>query len=337
MEFYPAYAASDKEGYVEAFKRDGFVVIDNVLTGAECEASCGEIWDYLEHNGRVKRDDATTWGNDAWPREVCRNGGFVGRFPYWKRMKKLDPTFLNKQPQSWRNRQNKVIYEVFSTLLEAEQLWVSIDRYGVMRPGKVAHELLQGVDDEANLNWTTKHDWLHWDLSPFHFGTSAAGFLPNDILQPNKVHEHYGGVRVQGLIALCTCPVESGGFHCVPGFTGDRFFNWAKAHEGSYGALPQVATRNFIEVPEDDDMRREITKIPMKAGSLLIWNSQLPHGNFPNDGFNFRMVQYVKMIPTADTEFRPAMQLSKFDRAEWFPSDFTPTPLGNKLFGLDKW
>ncbi|RHY34104.1 hypothetical protein DYB32_001142 [Aphanomyces invadans] len=206
MEFYPAYAASDKEGYVEAFKRDGFVVIDNVLTGAECEASCGEIWDYLEHNGRVNRDDATTWGNDAWPREVCRNGGFVGRFPYWKRMKKLDPTFLNKQPQSWRNRQNKVIYEVFSTLLEAEQLWVSID------------------------------------------------------------------------------------------------------------------------------------------------------SNFPNDGFNFRMVQYVKMIPTADTEFRPAMQLSKFDRAEWcafspsslstlsntiamarFPSDFTPTPLGNKLFGLDKW
>lgn len=27
--------------------------------------------------------------------------------------------------------------------------------------------------------WKTKANWLHWDLSPFHYGTSAAGYLLN--------------------------------------------------------------------------------------------------------------------------------------------------------------
>ncbi|RHY32884.1 hypothetical protein DYB25_001822 [Aphanomyces astaci] len=296
--YFRSYAASDIEGYVAAFRRDGFVVIDDVLTSDECIASCAEIWDYLERDGKVHRDDAASWGNDSWPREVCRNGGFVGRFPFWKRMKKLEPTFLNKQPQSWRNRQNEVVYTAFANILEADQLWVSIDRYGVMRPGKVAHELLESAveatEPNKNLDWTTKDEWLHWDLSPFHFGTSAAGFLPNEEL--GHVREQYGGVRVQGLIALRDCP----------------------DHEHSYGSLPEVAARNFIEVPQDDPMRREITRVPMKAGSLLIWNSQLPHGNFPNNGVDFRMVQYVKMIPTKDKEFLPAMKLSTFDRTAWY-------------------
>lgn len=39
-----------------------------------------------------------------------------------------------------------------------------------------------------------------------------------------------------------------------------------------------IRKRNFIEVPEDDEMRKDILKVPMRAGSLLIWNSQLPHG-----------------------------------------------------------
>ena len=58
----------------------------------------------------------------------------MGRFPYWKRIQKLDPTHINQQEQAWRNRENKQIYSVFANLLDTHKLWVSVDRYGVMRP-----------------------------------------------------------------------------------------------------------------------------------------------------------------------------------------------------------
>ncbi|KAH9158296.1 hypothetical protein LEN26_003064, partial [Aphanomyces euteiches] len=108
-------------------------------------------------------------------------------------------------------------------------------------------------------------------------------------------------------------------------------------HRDTYGTLPEIASRNFIEVPHDDEMRKEIKQVPMKAGSLLIWNSQLPHGNFPNDGYDFRMVQYLKMIPVKDREFLPAMKLEKFDKSEWFPAEYSPSALGKMLFGMEDW
>lgn len=71
----------------------------------------------------------------------------------------------------------------------------------------------------------------------------------------------------------------STGFHCVPKFHGERFMKWREENE-AYGNAPEIVRRNFVEVPDDDPMRSEATKVPMRAGSLLIWNSQLPHGNY---------------------------------------------------------
>ncbi|TMW57450.1 hypothetical protein Poli38472_003375 [Pythium oligandrum] len=335
--FVRGYRVDQVDEYVEAFNRDGYVVIEDVLTADDCAQSIDEVWTYLEKDGLVKRDDETTWGNENWPSEVCRNGGFMGRFPYWKRMKKLDATWVNRQPQAWRNRQNPEVYRVFRNVMNARRLWVSIDRYGVMRPARLRHQEETQENAEAlREEWQTKKEWLHWDLSPFHLGTSAAGYAPASL--PPAQAQSYGSLRVQALITLVDCPEENGGFHCVPGFTDDRFFQWADEHRDTYGAHPDVATRNFIEVPDEDPMRKEIKRIPMKAGSLLIWNSQLPHGNFPNSGYDFRMVQYLKMISVDDPrEFQPAMKLQRFERSDWFPADFSPSPLGEMLLGLKDW
>lgn len=239
------------------------------------------MWAYLEKDGLVRREDETTWGNEQWPAEVCRNGGFVGRFPYWKRVKKLESTGVRSQPQAWRNRENPRVHAVFATLLRSRRLWVSVDRYGVMRPARLRHQRDDAQENAAQIlaERQTKKQWLHWDLSPFHFGTSAAGFAPAPLAAEDAAR--YGSLRVQALLALVDCPEANGGFHCVPRFTGDRFFAWAEQHRESYGAQPEVASRNFIEVPEDDPMRAEVTRVPVKAGSLLVWNSQLPHGCAP--------------------------------------------------------
>jgi len=285
----------------------------------------------------------------------------------------LQERHISVQEMSWKNRENEKVYQCFSDIFKKEKLWVSIDRYGIMRPTKLIVNSNDEQSNESNMNttkttnntnastnnpvtetdksdhaesnsaktlvkedWKTKEDWLHWDLSPFHFGTSAAGFAP--VFVPHEdLSKEYGGLRVQGLITLTDCPVECGGFHCVPGFAGSRFFSWAKEHS-DYGSQEDIKKRNFIEVPIDDPIRNEVTKIPMRAGSLLIWNSQLPHGNFPNKSFQFRMVQYIKMVPAEDTkDFQPVIKTVKIPEKDFFPENFAPSPLGRKLFGLDSW
>ena len=148
-----------------------------------------------------------------------------------------------------------------------KRLWVSIDRYGVMRPTD---------PDAGGLEaWKTKPNWLHWDLNPFHGGTSAAGFVPSKACR-EELSASYGSLRVQALYNLMDCPESHGGFHCVPGFVNDRFFEWIESNRQAYAN--DVSTRNFVEVPVHDEMRRETLRVPMRRGSLLIWNSQLPHG-----------------------------------------------------------
>lgn len=60
--------------------------------------------------------------------------------------------------------------------------------------------------------------------------------------------------------------------------------------------------------------------------------------NFPNTGYDFRMVQYLKMIPVSDPrEFSPAMKLQRFETADWFPEGYTPSALGEMLYSIRDW
>ena len=332
--YMKSFTIHEVNEYKQYFDKHGFVVIRDVITSTECSASIDEVWISLqEKNPTIDRNKPETWTERYWPKDICRNGGFMNRFPYWKRMSNLKETLLAKQPQAWKNRESPIIYDVFRNIMSTGRLWGSVDRYGVMRPSN--HQQMVEVDE----NWATKSQWLHWDLSPFHYGTSAAGYAPQKKIDFDLLQKNYGSLRVQGLIALTDGKAINGGFHCIPGFH-HKFFEWREKNMNTYGALEEVRTRNFIEVPNDDAMREHICQVPMPAGSLLVWNSMLPHGNFPNQSEEqFRMVQYVKMIPVDDPrEFRPAITAnSKFDRDEWFPDDYELSPLGKCIYGLQDW
>jgi len=333
--YAPSFTIDQNEEYVEFFNRNGYVVIDHVLTPEEIEISRSEIWDYLSNksNGLINPNDSESWNNDNWPSEICRNGGFMGKFPYLKKIK-LPETLVSQQIQAWRNRENPLIYEAFKNCMNVRKLWVSIDRYGVMRPTKVYCK--ESEEEIFKEEWKTKDNWLHWDLSPFHLGSSSAGYAPHKVGFETLCKE-YGQIRVQGLVTLTDCPEERGGFHCVPGFHGERFFEWGNSNRDGYGQDESIISRNFVEVPENDPMRGEVFKVPMRCGSLLIFNSQLPHGNYPNLSNQWRMVQYIKMLSCDDPrEYRPALKYEKFSNEDWF-GDFKPRPLGRKLLGIDDW
>jgi len=233
MEPYPVVPVPyDEEGYIKSFNIDeedeymnffnefGFVVIDNIIDQESVKATINEIWDDLESElwtyDRIKvdRNDSETW--EYFPRSQV---GIVGN----------DPCIGF---QAWRNRQNPNIYRAFSKIMGREELWVSMDRYGMMRPtkdipvGKLEPvEVRNQVKDIQNLplknfdKWKTAPLWLHWDLNPYLW-TSGEGaeYEFVDFIVENNDTKFDGNIKLQGLVNLVDSTEDDGGFCTVPGF-----------------------------------------------------------------------------------------------------------------------
>ena len=114
-----------------------------------------------------------------------------------------------------------------------------------------------------------------------------------------EVNIGYDFLKVQGILAVVDCGEKEGGFHCIPGFQ-KHIKGWANANKELY-----KGDRDTVQVPKDDPMRHDNRTCPIRKGYLLIWNSQLPHGNFPNDSNKPRMDQYIKMAPYNDLSIEP--------------------------------
>ena len=100
----------------------------------------------------------------------------------------------------WDNRQHPKVYQAFAEVFGTEELTVSIDRVNLKPPER---------DGDAD-------DWgkglgLHWD-----------GARPKHAISGDSKT-----LRVQGVLCLSdTLDDNSGGFICVPGFSG-QFDEWA--------------------------------------------------------------------------------------------------------------
>ncbi|XP_065189658.1 putative phytanoyl-CoA dioxygenase [Sycon ciliatum] len=84
-------------------------------------------------------------------------------------------------------------------------------------------------------------------------------------------------------------------------------------------------------------MYKQPQRVPMRAGSLLIWDQRVAHGSRPNNSTRARYVQFVKMFPSINLRSERAKnrgQLIK-DKVELAGVDLTD--LGKKLFALKAW
>lgn len=67
------------------------------------------------------------------------------------------------------------MYSTFSTLWGRPDIWVRMDRYGVMRPTILKTSKTQQKDGKTETietiekkdEWKTNGHWLHWDQNPF--------------------------------------------------------------------------------------------------------------------------------------------------------------------------
>lgn len=146
------------------------------------------------------------------------------------------------------------------------------------------------------------------------------------ITENNNLVDFKGFDKVQGLIALADSGLEDGGFTCVPGF--HRVLQqWTSVTD-------MYSTAHFVNV-HGDEIGACGKKIPMRKGSAVLWSSCLPHCNYPNNSDQFRLCQYVKMFPAAVLPESDAVcraRAAAVRNAQ--PEDFSPSPLGRKLFGV---
>lgn len=304
----------DSEGFVESFAVDdpksrdffqeyGFVVFRNVLSPQECQATLDEFW----NQEGLDRNNPVTW-ETYWSSQRFKRFAIIGSFPDIESLTQL------------ANRQNPNVHKGFSMIFGTEKLWVDHDRLGIMRPTKgiVFPNSNEPVDKPA---WRTIERWLHLDSNPNTGEVSLASF---EKTYSNTKVDLEKTLMLQGLITLTDAREEDGGFQCVPGF--HKYCSaWARKPE-----LPQSSAN--IQVPENDPVRNYIKKVPMKKGSLLLWNSLLLHANYPNDSSNFRAVQYIRMIPTVDRPYKPLV-----NSRTSLPENFKISELGEKLFGFKNW
>ena len=102
--------------------------------------------------------------------------------------------------------------------------------------------------------------------------------------------------RYQALVSILDSPEEVGGFRAVPGSHRWYLEQWADQH-----AMPHdynMTSYRSVKIAPDDPAQSLSQKLPVKAGDMLVFDSRLLHGTFPNKSSAMRLVQYVRMMPT---------------------------------------
>ncbi|PRY89025.1 phytanoyl-CoA dioxygenase family protein [Mongoliibacter ruber] len=277
-----------------------------------------EDWDFWVHQGYVVVKNAV-------PKEqVSKTADFLWEF------EDKDP----QNPETWyKNPYNEMeMKELVGTgmveVYNNQHLWNNrqapkvydafVDVWGT--------EKLWVTIDRANLNFPIRPGYeykafIHWDYDPE--------------TKPQNV---------QGVLALADQTDENmGGFQCIPELY--RTYDTWK--------LNQPEDRNRF-MPDISDFEKDIVKVKLEAGDLLIFNSLLPHGIRANRSDKVRIAQYISMMPAEEDneelrdwrikswENRVApsgyafpgdprnWEQTKYDRAEL-------SELGKKLLGLERW
>mmetsp|Transcript_64229 Transcript_64229/g.112075 ORF Transcript_64229/g.112075 Transcript_64229/m.112075 type:complete len:470 (+) Transcript_64229:64-1473(+) len=360
------FAPADEEGFGCYFQEHGFVVIDGVLGDESVSATVDELWECPSLLGgypMIQRSDPKTWGGDDWP---AGSRNFLDSLdPCLERQSwrnRVNPVisriyevlYRSVPPDGQEGEQEEIKQEPEES--SDGELVVSVDRFGVMRPALVrvtvagdkggspadaaatapaaaaakagyptcggqlpvapAPASLSKEGTEASRTvtvprpeWRTSRNWLHWDQNPW----STPGFF-----------------AMQGLVGLSASSSTSGGFVTVPGFH-HKFRQWGQDHPE--GSIPKRTAKMVpFPVPLEDEMQSRRVKVIVPPGGLLVWDSRMPHENFPNEGETWRLVQYImyKRLRPAALEHRaeawrasirtglvPAAFARSFSSEEW--------------------
>ena len=239
-------------------------------------------------------------------------------------------------PQWIENRQNKIIYKIFSLILQETNIYVCQGRIGYMRPTK--NIKLKNGDIMDKNEWKTVNgtNWLHLDYNPINNKCTTFAFRQSKYFKESKVDQYYKE-RVQGSLSITDNNEQNGGFFCVPGFH-KILSKWRTIY---YDDIKAKVSQNRYQFNINDPIIKHAVKITSRKGSLLIWNAKLPHSNFPNNSNIPRMVQFIKYARFNDPSTLPTLW-NKPNIKSWgnwnvtinLPYNFKLNNIGKKVFAI---
>jgi len=290
---------------VDSFYNVGYVIVPNVISKEQCELTLDEIWRTVENHNGISRKNSATWGQPPFTRR-----GFIDAFPIY-----------NLQ-SIWDIRQNPIVYGSFAQLLKKRELWCSIDRVSLKRPG-----IINGKEMKE---WKCE-DWHHTDLNPH--------FLPPTL-------------TLQGFVVLSDTTEDQGSLHVIPGWQKD-IQKWASDHP----KLEKPKSQCLCPFKDQRVIETRTKKLAFKAGDLLIFDSRLVHGSYANQTERFRSFVYVTYkeneegreetrqgriksymsgkAPALSPSGHPTPQADFQTNVKYIPPQLTD--LGKKLLGLESW
>lgn len=297
-----SFLASEGEAARAFLDTHGLVAMRDVLDDAAIERTLEAFFSRAAAQG-LRRDDPGSWA-EFWSRHRLAAFGIVGMLPDFDELEQL------------RNRTSAGVHAAYAAALGTEALWVDHDRLGVMAPQLKPDGSPSGAP-------STRERWLHLDCNPTSEG-EGVGHASIGSFDSNGAPVDFRRTFIpQSLLTLTDARVEDGGFHCVPG-SHTFSIEWVKAHPEA------VTNRSNVLVPKDDPLQAQVVPVPLRKGCLLVWSSLLFHGNRPNASHRMRAVQYLRMVPTSGTPYRPLMARDP----HWLPKGFVRTPVSDALLGF---
>ena len=308
------------------FNMYGFVVYRNIFSPDECQSTREAMWSIVEEaNIGVKRDDIGSWNN-------IRTAGKYG-------LSMRGPCF---HPILVKNRQNENLIEVLNHVVnhdaETNSVMVSHDRFCIYRATEVP-----GGD-----HFVTGPKNLHFDLNPWWWRSSEHAVIQGaetlqysdeqDFIRENNMVVSCMGRHVQCILNFHDNETEDGGTILVPKFHL-HLNSWCDSNAHLFKPVPWYEITANKKDPNSESLLAYAHRIPMREGSVLIWNQTMAHGSSPNHSKNCRYAQFLKAFPRSSSCISENRLLRRSralkELLQRHAAYDLVTDIGKKVFALD--
>mmetsp|Transcript_23716 Transcript_23716/g.47141 ORF Transcript_23716/g.47141 Transcript_23716/m.47141 type:complete len:395 (+) Transcript_23716:174-1358(+) len=311
----------------------GCCVISGVVAPSQCKVLRQDMWQYLErrHEG-FRRTDPATW--TCWK---GGNYGMSGRTPV------VTPPFLAL-------RQSEKLVKCFAAALQVDSsgdLIASHDRWLLYRKteagGSHMFRTVRNIHMDLNpWEYLDNDTRVQEDLSALRYNESSRNDFAAEL--NNVVGGEYAATRgmhgeppksVQGLVNLMDNRPEDGGTLVVPWCPATQFAPWVAAQP----TKQRVRGAMQFKIEEDAPLQGQAQRVPMRAGSVLIFDGRTVHGAAPNRSDRCRFgvpVTYLRrseVVCHAQRAQERACAVENMITASGFEAELSA--LGVRVFGLD--
>lgn len=249
----------------EEFKKNGFIILKNILRKEEIKSFKKEIWDTIfkiPYSEDLKKNDFDDYDKELNQEDIDNLNKFYPNIDKFGTMN-LPPFF--HLHHMWKNRQNPNIFVKFAQLLDNHKIWTTLDRVSVKLPGKGNTE------------------FCHWDSDPW--------FWDKQEYEP-----------LQGILSLSdTSFFCSPGTHTLE-FSKKFQENYEYLKPKNNKKRDYISLKK--NYPDPLNLCDSIKEYKLNQGDLLIFSNRLLHESRQNKSNKIRYVQYISFEPARNNQNR---------------------------------